>query len=153
MNLSRSLHVFLLEIFDLFYWFLFFKSFLKFTTFKIKSVIMLRLFPCFFQLLEQQEKDGHWETRYFLLLWLSILVLIPFHLSRFDSGAASGGDQTTPATLMSRILGSIKHNLIIGDKCQDASAFLSGKYRESPDSTVFAPPGNRTIPKTLLMGD
>ena len=39
---------------------------------------------------------------------------------------ASGGDQATPATLMSRILGSIKHNLVIGDKCQDASAFLSG---------------------------
>ena len=26
-------------------------------------------------------------------------------------------------------------------------------YRESPDSTVFAPPGNRTIEKTILFGD
>ena len=28
---------------------------------------------------------GTWETRYVLLLWLSILVLIPFDLSRVDS--------------------------------------------------------------------
>ena len=27
------------------------------------------------------------------------------------------------------------------------------KYRGSPDSTVFAPPGNRTIEKTVLFGD
>ena len=26
-------------------------------------------------------------------------------------------------------------------------------YRGSPDSTVFAPPGNRTIEKTILFGD
>ena len=26
-------------------------------------------------------------------------------------------------------------------------------YRESPDSTVFAPTGNRTIEKTVLFGD
>ena len=28
-----------------------------------------------------------------------------------------------------------------------------GKYRGSPDSTVFALPGNRTIEKTILFGD
>ena len=28
-----------------------------------------------------------------------------------------------------------------------------GKYRDSPDSTVFVPPGNRTIAKTVLIGD
>ena len=27
------------------------------------------------------------------------------------------------------------------------------EYRESPDSTVFMPPGNRTIAKTVLIGD
>ena len=57
------------------------------------------------QLLELQKgaSDDQWETRYFLILWLSILVLIPFHLSRFDSGQA--GDH---ATLMNRILNTIK---------------------------------------------
>ena len=118
------LSAFLLEII-LIYFLVFIIQILS-QTYHIQNQISNHVLLGFFQLLEQQEKDGHWETRYFLLLWLSILVLIPFHLSRFDSGAASGGDQATPATLMSRILGSIKHNLIIGDKCQDASAFLSG---------------------------
>ena len=27
------------------------------------------------------------------------------------------------------------------------------EYRDSPDSTVFVPPGNRTIAKTVLIGD
>ena len=31
--------------------------------------------------------------------------------------------------------------------------FGKTRYRESPDSTVFAPPGNRTIEKTVLFGD
>lgn len=30
-----------------------------------------------------------WETRYCLLLWLSIIVMIPFHMARLDSGAQS----------------------------------------------------------------
>ena len=30
---------------------------------------------------------------------------------------------------------------------------IACKYRESPDSTVFMPPGNRTIAKTVLIGD
>ena len=30
---------------------------------------------------------------------------------------------------------------------------LETKYRDSPDSTVFVPPGNRTIAKTVLIGD
>lgn len=39
------------------------------------------------QLLESQQPSdiANWQTRYVLLLWLSILVLIPFHMSRLDS--------------------------------------------------------------------
>ena len=31
-----------------------------------------------------------WETRYVLLLWLSMIVMIPFELSRFDGGLSAG---------------------------------------------------------------
>ena len=90
----------------------------------------VRFMEAVLQLLEQQKdaKQEEWETRYFLLLWLSILVLIPFHLSRFDSG--QGGDQ---ASLMNRILNAIKDNLKLGDKCQDAAAFLSAKFLTRPE--------------------
>ena len=39
------------------------------------------------QLLESQDPSdtATWQTRYVLLFWLSIIVMIPFHMSRFDS--------------------------------------------------------------------
>ena len=81
------------------------------------------------QLLELQDsqQQTNWETKYFLLLWCSILVLIPFHLSRFDS------QQEGKATLMDRMLEQIKINLKRGDKCQDASAFLASKFLTRPE--------------------
>ena len=38
-------------------------------------------------MLEAQDKGDieTWATRYMLLLWLSIIVMIPFHMSRLDS--------------------------------------------------------------------
>ena len=35
------------------------------------------------KILETQDEHKNWETNYFLLLWMSILVLIPFHLARY----------------------------------------------------------------------
>ena len=81
------------------------------------------------QLLEKQNTSKNWETRYVLVLWLSILVLIPFHLSRFDSDAK--GDHAS--TLMQRILKAIQVNLSFGDKSQDAVAFLSAKFLTRPE--------------------
>lgn len=39
-----------------------------------------------------QDSSDHqsWETRYVLLLWLSILVLVPFDLASIDSGGGAG---------------------------------------------------------------
>jgi hypothetical protein len=87
-------------------------------------------FEVVLQLLEKQDLKTNWETRYFLLLWLSILVLIPFHLSRFDSK----GDGKE--TLMDRVLQQIKLNLSLSDKCQDAAAFLSAKFLTRPEIVI-----------------
>ena len=44
-----------------------------------------------------------WETRYILLLWLSVACMIPFDLSRLDSSTVSdNGDGKKP--VMDRIL-------------------------------------------------
>ncbi len=75
-------------------------------------------------LLERQDPRAvdNWETRYVLLLWMSMLVLIPFDLARFDSGA----DGRTP--LMERVLAIIKTYLAMANKTQDAAAFLASKF-------------------------
>jgi len=51
-------------------------------------------------LLEQQDPSNHetWETRYALLLWLSIIVMIPFHMSRLDSFQSSNPDGSSGET-------------------------------------------------------
>lgn len=79
------------------------------------------------RLLEAQDPNDPdtWTTRYVLLLWLSIIVMIPFHLSRFD-----GFDDniTDKKTVMDRVLSIIKTYAVVPDKCRDAAAFLSYKF-------------------------
>ncbi len=75
-------------------------------------------------LLEAQDPHSaeDWETRYVLLLWMSVLVLIPFDLARFDSGAEGR------RPLAERVLGVVKTYLSVANKTQDAAAFLASKF-------------------------
>jgi len=43
--------------------------------------------------MEQDAGDvDTWATRHMLLLWLSIIVMMPFHMSRLDSFTAEDAD-------------------------------------------------------------
>lgn len=79
------------------------------------------------RLIENQDPNDSetWTTRYILLLWLSIIVMIPFNMSRFD-----GFDENEPTnqTVMDRILVIIKTYAVVPDKCRDAAACLSYKF-------------------------
>lgn len=78
------------------------------------------------KLLESQNPNDSetWTTRYILLLWLSIIVIIPFDMSRFDGFV----EQSKKQTVMDRILSIIKTYAVVSDKCRDAAAFLSYKF-------------------------
>jgi len=56
---------------------------------------------------------------------LSIIVMVPFDLSRFD-----GFDEndTGKKSVMERVLNVIKTYSMVPDKCRDAAAFLSYKF-------------------------
>lgn len=79
------------------------------------------------KLIEAQDPNDSdtWTTRYILLLWLSIIVMIPFNMSRFD-----GFDNNQPSnkTVMDRVLAIIKTYAVVPDKCRDAAAHLSYKF-------------------------
>lgn len=79
------------------------------------------------KLIEAQDPNDSntWTTRYILLLWLSIIVMIPFDMSRFDG---LDGSQVDNKTVMERILTVIKSYAVVPDKCRDAAAFLSYKF-------------------------
>ena len=67
-----------------------------------------------------------WEARYILLLWLSIIVMIPFDLSLMD-----GGKQSRHHTL-ERILHLGQHYMLLTDKSRDAAALLLARCTCTP---------------------
>ncbi|XP_067237533.1 tubulin-specific chaperone D [Chanodichthys erythropterus] len=84
-------------------------------------------------LCRQDQKDTEtWETRYILLLWLSMTCLIPFDLSRLD-GHLSADSGLNRETIMDRILAVAKSFLRVSDKSRDAASVLVSKFVTRPD--------------------
>ncbi|XP_027032322.1 tubulin-specific chaperone D [Tachysurus fulvidraco] len=84
-------------------------------------------------LCRQDPKDTEtWETRYMLLLWLSMTCLIPFDLSRLDGHLNSDLKQNRE-TIMDRILSVAKSYLQVSDKSRDAASVLISKFVTRPD--------------------
>lgn len=80
------------------------------------------------QMLEKQDKDdcNNWETSYVLLLWMSIIVKIPFHMSRLDSfDSADGGGKKT---VMERVLNVCKSYIHSSSYFMTPAAFLTSHY-------------------------
>ncbi|XP_055448634.1 tubulin-specific chaperone D isoform X2 [Psammomys obesus] len=81
----------------------------------------------------QNPKDHEtWETRYMLLLWLSVTCLIPFDLSRLD-GNLSIQPGETRIPIMDRILQIAETYLVVSDKARDAAAVLVSRFITRPD--------------------
>lgn len=68
-------------------------------------------------------------TSYMLLLWLGVLSMVPFQLSRLDSGDANA------KPVAERIFDVIKANLTAVDKANSASSFLCAHFITRPDIT------------------
>ncbi|XP_012658670.1 tubulin-specific chaperone D isoform X1 [Otolemur garnettii] len=81
----------------------------------------------------QNPKDHEtWETRYMLLLWLSVTCLIPFDFSRLDGNLLIQPGQTR-ASIMDRILQIAQSYLVVSDKARDAAAVLVSRFITRPD--------------------
>ncbi|KAJ8733225.1 hypothetical protein PYW08_001523 [Mythimna loreyi] len=80
----------------------------------------------------QDPKDKEtWRSRFVLLLWLSIVVIIPFHMSRLDGFAPGQPDVAEGAkklTVMERIFNICKTYAMSKDSCAEASAYLASKF-------------------------
>ncbi|XP_068120196.1 tubulin-specific chaperone D-like [Hyperolius riggenbachi] len=101
----------------------------------------LRLFPHevvdvhpVLEMLRAQNLADHetWETRYMLLLWLSMTCLIPFDLSRLDGNLSTEEGQKRQST-MDTILEVAKSYLLVSDKARDGAAVLVSKFITRPD--------------------
>ncbi|XP_017047479.2 tubulin-specific chaperone D [Drosophila ficusphila] len=87
---------------------------------------------------QQDPKEfDQWETRYILLLWMSILVLNPFHMSRLDayettpnpiSNCSPTNHVQSKTTKMERIFELIQLYVSTNDTCSSMAAYLAAKY-------------------------
>lgn len=82
--------------------------------------------------LERQGLAGNaeqWESRYMLLLWLSILVLNPFQMSRLDGDLQPNADgETTTLPTAERIFRVCQTSSNSNDTCATVAAHLVSKY-------------------------
>ena len=108
---------------------------------------VVRLFPHevadlepVFHLLQAQDTDDHetWHVRYSLLLWLSIIVIVPFDLqtidSSFNSKSSNGtnGSSNGPS-LVDRIISVCKTYLRDSGPARNAAALCLSKLLTRPD--------------------
>lgn len=76
--------------------------------------------------LQDVTETERWETRYMLLLWLSILVLNPFEMARFDSRAQD--HDAAFESKSDRIFKLCKLNTQHNDTCAKVAAYLTANF-------------------------
>ncbi|XP_015120199.1 tubulin-specific chaperone D [Diachasma alloeum] len=83
------------------------------------------------RLLEKQDPRDleTWETRYVLLIWLSIISKIPFPLSRLETS-----ENVEPSrTILGRILNLCKQYCVVSGACPKAAVFLISNFLTRSD--------------------
>ncbi|KAL6129252.1 hypothetical protein ACLB2K_072605 [Fragaria x ananassa] len=83
----------------------------------------------------RQESTGEMEAKCVILLWLSILVLVPFDISTVDTSIANNSDvgKLEPAPLVLRITGISKDYLSNAGPMRTIAALLLSKLLTRPD--------------------
>ncbi|KAG7177956.1 Tubulin-specific chaperone D-like [Homarus americanus] len=84
------------------------------------------------QMLESPEGSSDFYETYVLLLWLSIIVYMPFNMMGFDATTA-GGEQQSGALVVERLLSVIKTHLKSGQKSREMAAYLASRFITRPD--------------------
>lgn len=75
---------------------------------------------------EDLQDKYNWQTRYVLTVWLSIAILTPFDLKKFDSDSK---DQN----ISDKIYSALMKSLLVYGSSQHASAFCLAKFFSRPD--------------------
>ncbi|KAG0714956.1 Tubulin-specific chaperone D [Chionoecetes opilio] len=84
------------------------------------------------QMLETPEGSSDFYASYILLLWLSIIVYMPFNMMGFDATVA-GKEPQSGATVVQRVLEVIKTHLKSAQKSREMAAYLASRFVTRPD--------------------
>lgn len=106
-----------------------FKFINKFFPHEVKDVE-----PVLYYLVKQRNNElTIWETKYIFILWMSIIILVPFDLSSIDSKLTSLIETTKPKTIYENIMDIMKFYLNSSTKTRDAAAVLLANFFSRPD--------------------
>lgn len=75
--------------------------------------------------LEDPSDKANWETRFVLTVWLSIVILTPFDLKKFDS--------SDDESISDRIYATLMRSFALHDSCQQVTAFCLAKFFSRTD--------------------
>lgn len=97
----------------------------------------------------KEESNGDWETQCTLLLWLSILVLIPFDMASVDtaltdSGPSCGNSSDAVPPLVERMIRMCKEYLANPGPVREMAGVLLARLLSRPDMRAAL---NRWVPK------
>lgn len=85
---------------------------------------------------ENLDDPSTWESGYCLVMWLSILVINPFHLKLLD-GQLPVKETTSPAkgdfSIAARLMSVCKKCLVLNNNIGQAAPFLAAKFLTRPD--------------------
>lgn len=70
----------------------------------------------------------NWQTRYVLTVWLSIVILTPFDLKKFNPSSENNSNN-----IADKLYATLKISLGIHDSCQHATAYCLAKFFSRPD--------------------
>lgn len=84
--------------------------------------------PLLIELLSKEDLQDkyNWQTRYVLTVWLSIVILTPFDLKKFDSHSNDQG-------ISDKIYSNLMKSLLVYGSSQQVSAFCLAKFFSRPD--------------------
>lgn len=80
------------------------------------------------ELLSKEDTNDkiNWQTRFVLTVWLSVVILTPFDLAKFDSNSSE-------TCISDRIYSILMKSLKLHDSCQHVTAFCLAKFFSRPD--------------------
>ena len=83
--------------------------------------------PLALQLLHEQDETDKttWESRYMLFIWLSVIILIPFEMSRFDG--------TSTERISQKLIDTGFNYLSANDATRDAASYFLAQFLIRPD--------------------
>ncbi|KAF9354091.1 hypothetical protein BGX26_008096 [Mortierella sp. AD094] len=90
--------------------------------------------PAFEFLRMQDLRHGAWETRYVLLIWLSLMCMIPFDLKSIDSQASKDNDRIT---LVDQMIETSKVYLDRAGKDRDAASLFLARLLTRKDTCIL----------------